>query len=71
LAVLASVGGSAGVVAGLVVFGLWLLAVAVLASALTGVYQTALYRFAADGVAPVAFAGADLPNAIRPRRRWR
>ena len=71
LVVLASVGGSAGVVAGLVVFGLWLLAVGVLASALTGVYQTALYRFAADGVPPPAFAGADLPNAIRPRRRWR
>jgi hypothetical protein len=69
--VLASVGGTAGALAGLVVFGLWLLAVAVLASALTGVYQTALYRFAADGVPPAAFADADLPNAIRQRRRWR
>jgi hypothetical protein len=35
------------------------------------VYQTVLYRFAADGVLPAAFAGADLQNAIRPRRRWR
>jgi Family of unknown function (DUF6159) len=69
--VLASVGGTAGAVAGLVVCGLWLLAVGVLASALTGVYQTALYRFAADGVPPAAFAGAELHNAIRLRRRWR
>ena len=69
--VLAAVGGTAGAVAGLVVCGLWLLGVGVLASALTGVYQTALYRFAADGVPPAAFAGADLGNAIRPRRRWR
>jgi Family of unknown function (DUF6159) len=69
--VLASVGGAAGVVTGLVVCGLWLLAVVILASALTGVYQAALYRFAADGVPPAAFAGADLANAIRPRRRWR
>ncbi len=71
LIVLAAVGGTAGAVAGLAVCGLWLLADAVLASALTGVYQTALYRFAADGVPPAAFAGADLQNAIRPRRRWR
>jgi Family of unknown function (DUF6159) len=69
--VLAVVGGAVGAVTGLVVCGLWLLAVAVLAGALTGVYQTALYRFAADGVPPAAFAGADLQNAIRPRRRWR
>ena len=69
--VLASVGGTTGAVAGLVVCVLWLVAVAVLAGALTGVYQTALYRFAADGVPPAAFAGADLQNAIRPRRRWR
>lgn len=69
--VLASVGGAVGAVAGLVVCGLWLLAVGLLAGALTGVYQTALYRFAADGVPPAAFAAADLPGAIRPRRRWR
>jgi hypothetical protein len=69
--VLAAVGGTAGAVAGLVVCGLWLFAVGVLASALTGVYQTALYRFATDGVPPAAFAGADLQNAIRLRRRWR
>ena len=68
---LAAVGGTAGAVAGLIVCGLWVLAVAVLSSALTGVYQTALYRFAADGVPPGAFAGADLQNAIRQRRRWR
>lgn len=69
--VAASVGGAAGALAGLVVCGLWLLTVGVLAGALTGVYQTALYRFAADGVPPAAFAGADLQNAMRPRGSWR
>lgn len=69
--VLASAGGTAGALAGLVVCGVWLLTLGVLAGALTGVYQTALYRFAADGVPPAAFAGADLQNAIRPRRRSR
>jgi len=68
--VLAAVNREAAVGAGLVC-GLWLLAVLVLAGALTGVYQTALYRFAADGVPPGAFAGADLKSAVRPRRRWR
>jgi Family of unknown function (DUF6159) len=68
---LAAVAGTAGAIAGLVVCGLWVLAVVLLAGALSGVYQTALYRFATDGVPPAAFAAADLPNAIRPRRRWR
>jgi len=71
VAVLAAAGGAAGAVAGLVLCVLWLLAVTVLASALTGIFQTALYRYAADGVAPAAFAAADLPNAIAPRRRRR
>jgi Family of unknown function (DUF6159) len=43
--------------------------VAILAiSALGGIYRTALYRFAVDGVAPPAFAGADLQHALGPRQ---
>jgi hypothetical protein len=43
--------------------------VAILAiSALSGIYRTALYRFAVDGVAPPAFAGADLQHALGPRQ---
>ena len=47
----------------------WALVVALALSALTGIYRTALYRFAVDGVEPPAFAGADLQHAFGPRRR--
>ena len=42
----------------------WVLFLSVLVSALGGVYQTALYRFAADGTVPGAFADADLEGAF-------
>ena len=36
---------------------------------MTGIYKTALYRFAVDGVAPAAFADSDLGTAFRARNR--
>jgi hypothetical protein len=46
----------------------WIVVVSLAVSALTGIYRTALYRFAVDGAAPPAFAGADLAHALGPRR---
>lgn len=43
---------------------LWLLAVAIVIAALSGIYQTALYRFATDGQEPPSFAGSGLGNAF-------
>jgi Family of unknown function (DUF6159) len=61
-----SSGGAAGV--GLMVLGgAWLLLVAVVSSALSGIYQTALYRYAASGSVAPAFAEANLGQAFPPR----
>ena len=50
----------------------WWVGLAVVAGAVSGIYQTALYRYAADGWIAPAFAGSDLPHAFPPRRRrWR
>lgn len=48
---------------------LWILVVSVVVSATSSIYRTALYRFAVDGQAPGAFAGADLGGAFGHRRR--
>jgi hypothetical protein len=45
----------------------WLVVVSVVVSALTGIFRTALYRFAVDGTAPPAFAGIDLASALARR----
>jgi len=64
----AASGGPGGIA--LMVLGvLWLLAVAVLASALSGIYQTALYRYAASGTVAPAFSDASLEQAFPPRSR--
>ena len=47
---------------------LWAIAVAIVSAALSGIYQTALYRYAADGTVVPAFARADLGHAFPPRR---
>lgn len=39
----------------------------VIGSALTGIFQTALYRFTVDGQVPGPFAGIDLNQALRTR----
>jgi hypothetical protein len=44
-----------------------LIAAAVIVTALSGIYQTALYRYTVDGVVPVAFADVDLARAFHQR----
>jgi hypothetical protein len=61
--------------AGLIVFGalgvVWLVASAVVVSALSGIYRTALYHYAASGQVPGEFSGIDFSNAFRRRNRGR
>jgi hypothetical protein len=57
--------------AGLVVLGavgvIWLIASAVVVSALSGIYRTALYHYAANGQVPGEFSGIDFGQAFRRR----
>jgi hypothetical protein len=68
IAVGAVTGSLAVVIATAAVGVAWIVIVMLVVSALSGIYRTALYRFAVDGVAPPAFAGADLQHAFGPRR---
>lgn len=45
----------------------WSVLVAVFTSTLSGIFQTALYRYAADGVVPGEFASVDFAEAFRSR----
>ena len=66
------VGAALGTI-GLVVFGAigvaWILVSMVVLSALSGIYRTALYRYAATGQIPGDFDGVDFSAAFRPKRR--
>jgi len=57
--------------AGLIVLGtvgvIWLVAAAVIMSALSGIYRTALYHYAAHGQVPGEFSGIDFDQAFRRR----
>ena len=57
---------------GIVVLGalgvIWIIASAVIVSALSGIYRTALYHFAAHGQVPGEFADIDFNDAFRPRQ---
>jgi len=70
--VLLILGGVALGTAGLVVLGavgvVWIVVAAVVVSALSGIYRTALYHFAADGRVPGEFSDVDFHDAFRPRR---
>jgi Family of unknown function (DUF6159) len=70
--VLVGIGAAIGV-AGLVVLGAlgvaWLIASAVVVSALSGIYRTALYHYAAYGQVPGEFSGIDFDQAFRRRNR--
>ncbi len=70
--------GAAGVAAGgaIAVFAIgigvvWVLTVAMVLSALSGIFQTALYRYAVGVDAGGAFAGQDLGAAFAPKRGGR
>jgi hypothetical protein len=41
-----------------------LIVASVIISAMTGIYKTALYRYAIDGKAPAGFAESDLADAF-------
>jgi hypothetical protein len=64
--------GAAAGTAGLIVLGavgaLWLIVSAVVMSALSGIYRTALYRYASTGEVPGEFSGIDFQAQFRPRR---
>jgi hypothetical protein len=65
-------GGVAGGAVAMVCFALavlWFLVSLVLITALSGIYQTALYHYAADRSVPREFGGADLAGAFPPKRR--
>ena len=61
------VGGAVAVI-GVVAFVIWCIAVMLVVSALTGIFQTALYRFATGAPVP-GFDDVQLRNTFEPRRR--
>jgi hypothetical protein len=65
-ALLMAVGGPVAVL-GIVIAVAWIVGVQLIAATLTGILQTALYRFATAGTAP-GFDDEQLRGAFRPRR---
>jgi hypothetical protein len=68
---LIALGAVAGGATALVLLGiavLWFLLTVILTSALSGIYQTALYHYAAERAVPEEFAAADLGHAFPPKR---
>lgn len=62
--------GSGAFVGGLVLGAVWIIGVAVLLSALSGIFQTALYLFAVDGALPAGtFSETTMQGAFAPKRR--
>jgi hypothetical protein len=60
--------GTAGVIVLGTVGVIWVLAAAVVVSALSGIYRTALYHYAANGQVPGEFSGIDFDAAFRRRQ---
>ncbi|MDH3753981.1 MAG: DUF6159 family protein [Acidimicrobiia bacterium] len=65
---LVATGTIAAVAVGVVILVMWIAAVMVVMTALTAVYQTALYEYATTGVVPQAFNSAGLDQAFDARR---
>ena len=61
-------GTTVGIGVGIGLYVLWVAVVSVLASAMTVVFQTALYRFAAGHGVPEAYGEADFAAAFKPRK---
>ena len=61
-------GNAVGIGVGIAIAVAWIAIVNVVLAALSGIYRTALYRYAVEGQAPPAFAGADLSHAFAPKR---
>lgn len=68
--VILGVASGVGVVAvvAIAVAVVWMIVVSAVMAALSGIYRTALYRYAVDGVVPAAFASVDLEHAFGARR---
>ena len=60
-------GGTATVFVCLGLALVWTVLVAIFTTTLTGIYQAALYRYAADGVVAGEFASVDFGAAFRER----
>jgi Family of unknown function (DUF6159) len=58
-------------VIGIAAFVAWVALVSCVTMALSGIFQTALYHYAANGMPPAAFASATLEHAFVPKRRRR
>jgi hypothetical protein len=69
LVVLLAIGGPLAVV-GIALFVVWCIAVMLVSSTLTGIFQVALYRFATGTPVP-GFEPAQLEESFRPRRQGR
>lgn len=68
LIALGAAAGTAGLVVLGTIGGLWIVVSSVVMSALSGIYRTALYRYASTGEVPGEFAGIDFQAQFRPRR---
>jgi hypothetical protein len=68
---LANAAGGVIMGAGIALFVLWALAIMAVTTALSAVFQTALYHYAASGMPPAAFAQGELERAFRPRQTSR
>jgi Family of unknown function (DUF6159) len=66
---LAATGITALVILGVGIFVAWIAVVVAVTSALSVVYQTALYHYAANGMPPAAFANVNLRGAFAAKRR--
>ena len=58
-------------VIGIAAFAAWVALVVCVTTALSGVFQTALYHYAANDMPPAAFATAELERAFVPKRNRR
>jgi hypothetical protein len=71
-AALIGIGIATGSVAAAIAIGIvgavWIAIVSVVITAISGIYRTALYRFAVDGRAPGAFAEIDMAASFGPRK---
>jgi len=64
---LAASGTDALLVLGVVVMVVWVIGVAIVMSALSGIFQTALYLYAANGTVVPEFSSVGLDSAFRPK----
>ena len=61
--------GTALLVVTIAIAVVWVAAVTLVLTALDGIFRTALYRYAAEGTPPPAFAGIDFQHAFQQTRR--